>query len=180
MGIEIIKSQDDLKRDPLTGSTVIISYEHYEIHNNNHYTVSDYDNEVDTGTPKYWLFTTGADKYIHFRVRVVSSLNGLIEIFENPTITDNGTEITIYNNFRSSVNIPDMTAYYDPTVTDDGTRLYVEVMGSDGTNPNGSGGGIMQSADEFILKQNEEYLVKYTTDSNDNRVSICAEFYEGE
>ncbi|MEE4248237.1 MAG: hypothetical protein V2I33_22845, partial [Kangiellaceae bacterium] len=104
--------------------------------------------------------------------------NGLIEFFESPTLTNNGTALTCRNNDRQSEELSTLTHYYDPTVSADGTRLLVNVVGTDGTTPQGDSGGATKRDNEFILKPNTSYLVKFTTQTNDNRISCCAEHYQ--
>jgi hypothetical protein len=179
---EIIKLWDGTTTviiDSIVSALRIIDVEHAEIHAENHYTCGDYDDNVDTGTSKYWhLITPDTAARIHLTLKVKSSKNGLLEFFENPTTTDNGTSLTCFNSDRNSANTTTLAAYYDPTVSVDGTRIDPEVMGTDGAAPVGDSGGFSIRSNEIVLKQNEQYLVKYTTQTSDNRVSLRLEFYE--
>ena len=157
----------------------MIHFEHHEIHEGNHYACQDYDGDVDTGAAKYWLVKTpNTTTRIHLIFKTILSKNGTVEFFENPTITDNGSALTACNNDRNSANTATLLCYYDPTVTDDGTRLNVNVMGTDGTGVAGSSGGNTQREDEFVLKQNEDYIIKVTVENNDTRASNCLKWYE--
>jgi len=115
--------------DPL-GYLIAIEIEHYKVHEGNFYTVSDYDNDVDTASPKYWHIKTHAgDVRVHIRIQVATDTGGLLELFENPTTTGDGTPLTPYNNDRNSGNTSVISFYYDPTVSADGTRIEVTRIG---------------------------------------------------
>ena len=60
----------------------------------------------------------------------------------------------------------------------DGTLICPAVLGSTGTNPIGAAGGIQRRESEIILKQNEQYLIKFTPYNDDAKVSLCVDFYE--
>ena len=165
--------------DPVLNILGVIEAEHFEIHEGDHFFVSDYDADVDTNAPKYWLAVSpNTSKRMHITFVMKSSRNGLVEVFVNPLITDNGTGLVELNNNADSTNTPQLRTFADPTVGGDGTRIYVEVMGTDGTNPIGDAGGISERKRELILMPNAEYLLKYTTLTNDNRVSMLVEWYE--
>jgi hypothetical protein len=158
---------------------IIIDIEHHKIHKGVHYACQDYDDDVDTATPKYWLVVTpNTSTRVHFNFNTIASKQGLIEFFENPTITDNGTAITPCNSDRNSSNTAELLCYKDPTISSDGTRLGVNVTGSDSASVVGGSGGSSKRDDEFILKQNTGYIVKFTTKVNDARVSNCFKWYE--
>lgn len=160
------------------GYQVVISIEHHKIHDGDHYTSQDYDSEVDIGTPKYWLVVApSAPNQCHLTAMVRSSKNGLVEIFGDSVVSDNGTPVDIYNNNTTSSNTPSTTFYVDPTVTSDGNRRCVNVMGTDSVSPAGDAGGIGEREHEWIIQDNS-FLIKFTTLTNDNRVSLCIDFYE--
>lgn len=157
---------------------VTMSREHHEIHAGEHYTAQDYDDEVDIGTPKYWLVVApSAPDECHMTATIRSSKNGLVEIFGEPTISSNGTPVDVYNNNTTSSNTAATAFYADPTVTADGNRRCVNVMGTDSASPAGDSGGIGERNHEWII-QDGYFLIKYTTQTNDNRVSLCIDFYE--
>lgn len=160
------------------GYLTTIDIEHHKIHEGEHYVCSDYDNDVDITGPKYWHFKSPATGRIHFIFEIISSKNGLIEFFESPTITGNGTALTCYNNDRNSTSTTTLLAYYDATASADGTKLLSFVVGSDGANPTGARGGSQQRVHEFILKANTSYLIKHTATTDNSRVSMTADFYE--
>jgi len=170
---------DTLVADYNSGYLVVIDIEHHKIHEGKHYDGQDYDSDVDIAGPKYWLVRApDTDTRVHLIFQVKPSGPGLAEFFENPTTTDDGTEITTYNNNRNSTNLASMDLFKDPTVSVDGTRICVGVIGSTGVSPKAGIGGIADREDELILKQGYDYLVKYSPLVDDEKVSLCLRFYE--
>lgn len=172
-------SGDQVGIDSTVSALQTISVEHHEIHEGEHFFCSDDDQDVDTGANKYWhikAFDSGIR--CHFRFQVSSSLNGTIRFYENPDLSADGNKLTCFNNDRNSGNKARTSLYADPGINDAGTQLFVQVMGSDGINANGSDGGLVVRDDEIILKQAESYLIEFDTESDNNRVSFLAEFYE--
>ena len=171
---------DPLPVDDVTGNLRIIDTVHSEIHEAEHYFVEDYDGDVDA-TDKYWLIkapNTAVRAHIVFTF--AASLNGTAYVYENPTVSNNGTPLTEINNDRNSANTATVSVFRDPTVSNDGTQLKVVVIGSDSVNPSGSRaiGGAGSRDEELILEQNEDYLVKFTAITNNTRVSVGMYWYE--
>ncbi len=67
---------------------------------------------------------------IHLIFEVNSDVGGSIEFFENPIVTANGTPITIINNNRRSSTTSLSEIFEDPTVTNDGILLSQERIGT--------------------------------------------------
>lgn len=158
---------------------VNVGVEHHHIHEGLHYTAQDYDASVDISTPKEWLLLTGAAPiYAHLVFIVRASKSGLIELFEGTEASANGAHIDCYNNDRNSTNACQLSFYRDPTVTVAGARLLVNVVGSDSASPVGGSGGAETRDREFILKANSVYMIRFSSQANTNRVSLCIEYYE--
>ncbi len=154
-----------------------VAVEHHHIHEGIHYTCNDYDNDVDTAE-KEWLVKAPATGRIHVTFEMVASKNGVIEAFEGPTTSANGTGLTCYNSDRNSANTATLLVFKDPTVSVDGNRLGVVVIGSDVVAPTGARGGRTTRGQELILGVSTNYLLKFTALGNDTRVSMNLEFYE--
>jgi len=154
-----------------------IEIEHSKVHQGKFYFVTDYDTSVDTASPKYWhVKTPDSATRIHCVLAITTNLGAVIEMFENPTLTGNGTALTVNNADRNSANTSSCLFYYDPTASADGTLLQKDRTGT--YQPVTRLGGHIRQATEFILKQNTSYLVKVTPDADDTEVSFNAEFYE--
>lgn len=159
------------------GYFIAIDLPHHKIHSESHYFWSDYDNDVDIAGPKYWRVTTGANDRVHLTWSIQSSLNGLLQIFENPTINAAGTSKVAYNSDRNSSATSTVTHYYDTTTTSDGTLLKSFVIGSDGGTPVGAEGGNSRHTQELILKASEDYIFKFTAGTDNCRATLNLEYY---
>lgn len=167
-----------LRLDKATNTLQTIDYAHHEIHSGSHFFYFDYDNDVDTGTPKYYRLTTpDTTKWIHLTITLYSEGSGTWQFFENPTVNAAGTAATVFNSNRNSATAATLVVAYDATSTADGTLLKVWRTGS-GTNAPSRVGGESRAETEIILKQNEDYFIKFTPDSNDARTKIELEWYE--
>ena len=160
------------------GYLVVEAMEHHKIHEGDHYTCQEDDQDVDA--VKYFLLKApDTATRVHYIFNMRSSLNGTIEFFESPTVTASGTTLTTYNNDRNSGNTAELLIFEDPTISAEGSsRLLVNIIGSDGLNPNGSDGGITNRTTEQILGQGLYYLIVYTPESSDQRINMCSEWYE--
>ena len=180
MGI-IAKDENDVPKllevDSISSVQSVIEYEHHEVHEGNFYTVFDRDSSVDIASPKYWhIITPNTAKRCHIKIKVTADGKALVELFENPTTSDNGTALVAYNNDRNSSNTTTILFFKDPTVNPDGTRIDGGIIGAAGHFTRA--GGNVRNPGEWILKQNEQYLVKVTTVSDATDVDVKIEFYE--
>lgn len=67
---------------------------------------------------------------VHLIFKVTANPGILLEFFEDSVVTDNGTAVPIINHNRNSITIPLGRVFENPTVTSDGTRIYVELIGT--------------------------------------------------
>lgn len=91
-----------------------------------------------------------------------SSEASSIRIYEDPTITDNGTEITLQNKRRDvqGVNTCPHDFYSGATFTDRGTQIaYTQFIGSSGGFFGGNSTGSAIGTDEFIPLNTKGYLL---------------------
>jgi hypothetical protein len=164
--------------DKYTHATTIIEYEHHEIHDGYHYFYTDYDSEVDTAGPKYYRLTTpNTTKWIHLVVTLYSEGVGTWQIFENPTVNAAGTTATTFNNDRNSTNAAGIVIAYDATSTADGTLIATYRTGSGTTGPSRVGSDTSRNR-EIILKQNEDYFIKFTPDADNAKTKLELDWYE--
>ncbi len=93
-------------------------------------------------------------------------------LYETPTTSANGTQMTAYNRNRNSSNTPVTTIWSAPTVTNVGTLLSACIIGS-----GEKAGGNERSASEWDLKTNTVYLFQITA-KNANNVCVRFQWYE--
>lgn len=165
--------------DENIGALTVILTEHRFIHKGYHFFVEDYDSDVDEGTinAKRWLIKTPDNSTrIHLFFDTSSTGGGLWELFEDPIVITNGDTLQIHNNDRNSIINPEVIICNDPTISDDGNRLMIIVVPS--TGGKAGAGAELSRENEIILKQNEEYIFKFTASLKDTGVSIRLFWYE--
>jgi len=123
------------------------------------------------------LVIVGSKKELHVTFHIVSAGQGLIYLYESPTITANGTALTINDMNRVTKNTSDASAFYTPTVGATGTVLSQSIV-EGGTGGNKIGGQVRWGT-EWILKKSTEYLIRVTNNTAQTQnMSIQVEFYE--
>jgi hypothetical protein len=159
------------------GYLVTIPIEHHKIHEGNYYTVTDYSGDVAVAVSAQWLVKTpDTTKRAHLTSMFDSSGAAAVELYENPTVVANGVALTVINNNRNSLNTATVTVFRRPQTSADRTLLEKRFMG---TNNNRTKlGGSARAASEYMLKQNEDYLFKYTPSGDNAIVAVNIEFYE--
>lgn len=160
-----------------------IEYEHENIHNGVFYEFySKFQLAANNGT-KIISMKTPATGYVHLSPPTYfSSADKLtIEYFEGATQTaETGTAITAVNHNRVSTNTPKATLLDAPTVTNNGTKFaQVYIPGSTGVGGTRYGESVGGTKNEWVLKQNTVYLIKFSNASTSaNDVQINAQWYE--
>jgi hypothetical protein len=125
-----------------------------------------YNAALANGASEIFIGITGS-KEVHFLGLDVTTASGgwLIELYESPTITSNGTLYTPVNlNFQSSYT-NNMTLYTGGTVSANGTlKLHKNIhpIGTGAANRVDTDGGLKGGA---ILKKNTTYMFKITNNS---------------
>jgi hypothetical protein len=176
---KLVKSDGSfLTVDDVDNTLVGIDTVHHEIHEGNHYTVTVYDNDVDIAGPKIVRITTpNTSTRIHLTTFVSADGGFLFEFYENPTLNAAGAGLTEFNNDRNSSNTATATTFEDTTTqapNNDGTLLDAGYSGGEKKRVSGESG----TRDEFILKQDEDYLVKLTVDADNTKAVIVFKWYE--
>jgi len=168
----------EARMDVQTRALITIDYEHHEVHAGSHFIYYDYDADVDTAGPKYYRLTTpDTTKWIHMQFVLQSEGAGTWQLFENPTVNAAGTTATTFNNDRNSATAAGLVVAYDATSTADGTQIKIWRTGS-GTNAPSRAGTESRSSVELILKQNEDYFLKFTPDSDNCKTKVEMLWYE--
>jgi len=117
-----------------------------------------------------WLnVTDGAAKYLHFRtpstmVDIVFTAEvcgkAWVDLFENPSLSNNGTEISIFCTNREDPATTEAKVYRDPSVTSEGTCIETALIGTPGKFT--LTGGLSVGYGYWYLKSNASYLSKIT------------------
>lgn len=166
-----------MQQDLLTRGHPIIGTVHTQVHQGLVFIATDYDADVDIAAPKYWQIKTASGVFPHVKIQLAVSGAGRVQFFENPTLNADGTELTERNLNRNVSDAAQTTVYFDPNVAADGTEIADEYI---------PGGGRLQTRigsmarmnSEWVLKDDEDYLIKFTPDADNTIVAIEVEWYE--
>ena len=119
------------------------------------------------GATGYMMMVVGA-RPVHLRACDVAVGNTPVRIrmYRTPTVSANGTELSILNANEMSSNTPLATCYVGPTVTDPGTQI-TDTLVPDYSGPPGQAIGAIQSSfgEELILAINPTHLLAIPNNS---------------
>jgi len=148
--------------DDSTHSLVCIEYAHNEIHSGRHFFLRNWVDLTDAGATATFLFrVTDTNRWPHAIWNISGESEFTFELFEDATITDTGTWVNIQNSNRNSGNAATVQAYGDPSYSDIGTLIWAGKIGSG----KAVGGVSGRDDDEFIGKQNTDYIFRITKDA---------------
>lgn len=138
---------------------------HHRIHEGNHFIVHKVTLAIPVAPPKYYLIIppptepNGNVVEMHLIFEIDSDVGGILEFFENSTVTANGTPLDIINNNRRSSTTSLSRIFEDPTVTADGTLLFQERRGTATTET--ELGEFERNDEELVLHQDRTYTLKF-------------------
>lgn len=161
--------------DKATTTLQTIEYEHHEIHGGSSF-ITSYAVDLGNGATADLLITTpNTTKWAHVVFTIEHELEAHVYLYENPTVSDAGTGITTYNRDRNSATAATTTVKHTPTVDPVGTLIWEDHSGSGRTTGGGS-----HSNGEFVLKQNEDYLLRITNAIANaaNYIAVHIDWYE--
>jgi hypothetical protein len=145
--------------DGKSGAQAIMEYEHYEIHNGDHYFIDDFNNIPNTETYEVIIKTPNTTKQVHFVFEYYYESEGAFQMYENVATTDDGSTISSFNSDRNSDNTASLIVTHSPTGVDTASASLMvnHRIGS------GKGiGGTRRADQEKILKRNTKYWIVAT------------------
>jgi len=142
-----------------SGGITTVKAIHWRIKESKEWLASNLWSAVDDGNSVYLHIKTDATKAAHGNVVIESEGKLEVRLFENPTLSDDGTELEDLSLNRETISAAATKVYKDPGVTSDGTEIEVGVLGTPGKFT-AAGGDI--TGGYWLLKPNEDYLVKVT------------------
>lgn len=156
---------------------IFIDIVHSKIHQGYGFHIGDLTLDVDIASPKkYLIITPDTTARAHIVFVIETQPGAKFQFFEDTTVSDNGTALSLINYKRDSLITPVLQIFKDPTVTNDGTQVFLWQSGT--SVAGGKVGGAIAHEDEFILKQNAKYQVLITPLSNNTVVFIHFNWYE--
>lgn len=159
---------------------VAISFVHYQIHAGKAFSISHRFSGVAAGATVSLLLKP-ITKAMHINFSGACTVDFGLDIYENPTITANGTPLDIVNLNRYSSNVSGAEAYHSPTIVANGTKLRSPfIPGGSGGNAGGAEGGApVKENSEFIFKAGNSYLIVATNlDGNASYLGLETGHYE--
>ncbi len=170
----------NVRIDPSTSSLQVVDYEHHELHAGSHFTYSQIDADFDIADAVELLIVTpDTTKWAHMVVDVEAALDTNVKLYEGSTHTVDAAQ-TARNNNRNSETSNTTTINTHNNDGADGTLIFESQFGiSTGGGANKlTGGGAVRGAQEWILKQDESYLLVVTSGSDNSSLSIKLSWYE--
>ena len=165
--------------DAATESIQIIDYDHHEIHSGSHFFYENFTTLGSGATIDLCFQTPNTTKWSHLVFVLSSTLGSQVQIYEDSTITWDGTDLTAANNNRNSGTTSSWVNFQsNPTVTSIGTLLPASAQLGSATNPNNGLPGAGGRDRELILKQNSSYTIRLTSLNNSNVLTYLFEWYE--
>lgn len=120
---------------------------------------------------KYYHIKTGINAVHLIHYDFVSTLaNADIVLLEDPTLTDDGTPMTVHNKNRISGKTPTVQSFMDPVIS--GSLEGIELEHDKMVGGKQSGGATFDEGGyEWVLPPNASYLLKYTNNANQDDIT---------
>jgi len=172
-----------INKDSNTNANTAIEYEHYEIHEGDSYGYTEVKDQTVNHVYDIQITTPNTTKWIHLTFDFVVESETDWYFYENPVIVLAGTAVTPLNRDRNSSNSSGLTVKVitntstsnanDDTTVSGATTIQHGISGDKKT------GSDMHGRHEFILKQNEDYCLRFIA-TVAGYVSFHLDWYEHE
>ena len=176
-----------LKADA-SGSLIRIGHAHSKVHQGVYYNVSHYFSGIADNAEALLLIKLSANYENHSVIQIGTSGDARLELYENPTLTADGTALSITNHNRSKAlasptYASSSTAFYSPTIGNSpqnyGTALIPGFFLPGGTKDKGGGAIAEASGEQWVWAASNNYLVRAINQSGSAQdISIDIAFYE--
>lgn len=170
-----------------SGSLIYISHQHSKVHQGVYYNTGHYFDSVADATTVFVYLKLSANFDNHAVIQVGNGGDAKLDLYEDPTTTDNGTSISIINHNRvlalaSPITASSSTAFHTPSFNSPsvyGTQLIPGLVLPGGTKDKG-GGAISEAAGEqWVFAAGHNYLIAITNMSGSAQdISVDIAYYE--
>lgn len=157
MRVTAFTSQSVLS-DTASKAAIGITYAHAAVHRD--IIVRATKNFVAGTTPINILFKTSAGVEAHLEYLIQGAADCEVFLYEAPTVTGEGTNMTSARLLRSSTKEIQGVAKSGGTVSAKGTLINEGFNGGSGTGANVSGGAIVHEGAEWVTKADTWYLIE--------------------
>ena len=149
--------------DPETGGLTTSRAIHRRISQSNMWMCSYRKVDLANATSFHLHLMVGAAKNMHMTYNVFVEGRSQVYFTEDPTLTNNGTELTEHNFNRQTPTAATGTVYRDPAITVVGTIIETSEIGNLGHFT--AAGGQLDSGSYWMLEKGESYLIWVYNDS---------------
>lgn len=164
--------------DAATHAQTTIDYAHHEVHSGSFYRTGMNYILANGDVATFGLTTPDTTKWLHMAWELSATADGTFALLEDVTSFSGGAAVTPINHNRNSLNTSGATCIRGMT----GVNLITPTGGTgilSATLATGKG-NIMERgvAEEFILKQDSNYLFRYTNGTSANTILLALSWYE--
>lgn len=168
--------------DATTHTLTDISYEHHEIHGGTHFLLCSYVDLAINNVYDIQITTPNTTTWGHFTFEIEPESATLLEVYENVTISTAGTPENVRNNNRNSATTSVLTINGILNTSTANANSDTAISGAtlieNGKIGSGAKSGGSSSRDkELILKQNEDYTIRFTATAA-GYVNYCFSWYQ--
>jgi len=165
---------------PVTlGVLTSIENAHYEIHEGEGFFAVYSALKDSTATIEVRIQTPDTTSWAHMVIEIDAALAATAELWAATTKTHaSGNRITPMNRNRNSAGTSGLTICHTPGGTESAGAMLTQYVGAAAVGGRVAEGGSTGSRNEFILKQNEDYLIRVTSRADSNALSIILDWYE--
>lgn len=160
-------------RDSATQAIEVVEYSHHEIHGGSSYTTCKIFTHGVGASPNILVVTPNTTKWAHFQFQAVSDDILQVDFYETPDYSG-GSALTAHNRERNSSNTSGLTLTTDATDGGGGKGTLIWTFKAGANNTIADTGGERR---EFILKQNEKYLIEFVG-ANGDIITALLNYYE--
>lgn len=161
--------------DQASSAPIGITYAHAAVHRD--IIVRATKNFASASTPINILFKTPAGTEAHLEFLVQGSADCEVFMYEGPTVSTEGTNMTLARLLRSSTKAIHGTAKSGGTVSAKGTLINEGYNGGAGTGANTTGGSVVHDDAEWVTKADTWYLIEIVR-AVAGKVNVSLEWYE--
>ena len=169
-------------KDDATDEVVTIEYEHHEIHEGDSYEYTEIKDQTQDHVYDIQITTPNTTKWAHLTFEFYVEAETDWYFYENVTIATPGTAVTPLNHDRNSTNSAGLVVKVITNTTtanaNSDTTVAAATTLMHGTSGAGKKvGGEGASRHEWILKQNEDYCIRWIA-TTAGRVNWHLDWYE--